>query len=454
MTSVAASSFRKDLRTLLALALPIIGSNLAQASTHLADTVMLGWYDVDALAAGVLGGTMFIVLMIVGSGFAMAATPLAAAAEGSGLTWRVRRVVRMSWWITLLFAAAMIYPLRNAEPILLALGQEQHTAALAGEYLRITLWGLPAALTVVVMRSFFLALVRPQIVFAATAAGAAVNALGNYALIFGNWGAPELGLNGAAAASVISHFVALGVMMAYFASVPDFRSYALLKRIWRPNWPEFIEVFRLGWPISATLLAEVGMFSLCAIMMGWIDTTTLAAHGIVLEMASIVFMVHLGLSNASTVLVGRAVGRNDIDELNSSARAVMVLSGGLVCVTVAVFLAVPETLVRAFLDTGDAEAGAVLAIGTVLMRFAAAFQLADALQVIALGLLRGMSDTRAPMVIATISYMAIGIPCSYLLGFGLGFDGPGVWAGLTIGLGLAAVLLLRRFRAKVGALRT
>lgn len=435
------------------MALPIIGSNLAQASTHLADTIMLGWYDVDALAAGVLGGTMFIVLMIVGSGFAMAATPLAAAAEGSGLTWRVRRVVRMSWWITLLFAAAMIYPMRNAEPILLALGQERHTAAMAGEYLRIALWGLPAALTVVVMRSFFLALVRPQIVFVATATGAAVNALGNYALIFGNWGAPELGLNGAAAASVISHFVALAIMMAYFASVSDFRSYALLKRLWRPNWPEFIEVFRLGWPISATLLAEVGMFSLCAIMMGWIDTTTLAAHGIVLEMASIVFMVHLGLSNAGTVLVGRAVGRNNIEDLNSSARAVMVLSGVLVCVTVAVFLAFPETLVRAFLDIDDADAGAVLAIGTVLMRFAAAFQLADALQVVALGLLRGMSDTRAPMVIATISYMAIGIPCSYLLGFGLGFDGPGVWTGLTVGLGLAAFLLFRRFRAKVGALR-
>ena len=441
--------FRRNFGSVLALALPIIGSNLAQSSTHLADAVMLGWYGVDALAAGVLGSTIFMIIFIVGSGFAIAAISLAANAEGGGLTWRVRRIVRMSWWITMLFAVLMVVPMWNAGALMVAFGQEPHIAALTGEYMRIAMWGLFPALTIGVMRSFFLALVRPQIVFWATATGASINALANYALIFGNWGAPELGLRGAAVASVASQSISLGLMLIYLNATSGFRSYSLLRKIWRPDWSEFKSVFQLGWPISATLFAEVGFFSLSAVMMGWIDTATLAAHGIALQIASIVFMVYLGFSNASTVLVGRAAGRRDIEELKSSARKVLILTLIMVCATVAAFVAFPETLVGAFLDRTDAASADVLRIGIVLVYLAAVFQLADALQVIALGLLRGLNDTRVPMVIAGVSYAIVGFPSSYLLGFVFDLKGPGVWAGFIIALGLAAVLLFRRFSIKL-----
>ncbi len=441
--------FRRNFGSVLALALPIIGSNLAQSSTHLADAVMLGWYGVDALAAGVLGSTAFMIIFIVGSGFAIAAISLAANAEGGGLTWKVRRIVRMSWWITMLFAILMVVPMWNAGALMVAFGQEPHIAALTGEYMRIATWGLFPALTVGVMRSFFLALVRPQIVFWATATGASINALANYALIFGNWGAPELGLRGAAVASVASQSISLGLMLIYLNATSGFRSYSLLKTLWRPDWSEFKSVFQLGWPISATLFAEVGLFSLSAVMMGWIDTATLAAHGIALQIASIVFMVYLGFSNASTVLVGRAVGRRDIEELKSSARKVLILTLIMVCATVLAFVAFPETLVGAFLDRTDDASADVLRIGIVLVYLAAVFQLADALQVTALGLLRGLNDTRVPMVIAAVSYAIVGFPSSYLLGFVFDLKGPGVWAGFIIALGLAAVLLFRRFSIKL-----
>ena len=443
------NEFRRNFGSVLALALPIIGSNLAQSSTQLADTVMLGWYGVDELAAGVLGGTIFIVIFIVGSGFAIAAISLAANAEGGGLTWRVRRIVRMSWWITMLFAIIMIVPMWNADALMIAFGQEPHIAALTGEYMRIALWGMFPALTVGVMRSFFLALIRPQIVFWATVIGASINALANYALIFGNWGAPELGLQGAAVASVVSQSISLGLMLIYLNMASGFRSYSLLDKLWRPDWNEFKSVFRLGWPISATLFAEVGFFSLSSVMMGWIDTATLAAHGIALQITSIVFMVYLGFSNASTVLVGRAVGRKDIEELKSSARKVLILTLIMVCATVFAFITFPETLVGAFLDRADEASTDVLRIGIVLIYLAAVFQLADALQVIALGLLRGLNDTRAPMMIAAVSYAIVGFPSSYLLGFVFDLKGPGVWAGFIIALGLAAVLLFRRFSIKL-----
>ena len=415
------------------------------------DAVMLGWYGVEELAAVVLGGIMFTVIFLVCSGFAMAVIPLAASAAGAGRTWRVRRLVRMGIWISMLFGMLAVIPMWNSESIFVAIGQKPGTAALAGDYLRIALWGIFPALMIMALKSFFLALVRPQIVLTSTVVGALLNVLANHILIFGNWGAPELGLIGAAIASVVSQSFSLLVMIGYLLAVREFREYALFSRWWKPEWAAFSEVFRLGWPVGATLLAEVGFFGVSAIMMGWVDTVTLAAHGIAIEITAMVFMVYLGLSNAGTVQLGRAVGAADHSGLVEVTKSVIVLTILSVIVVVAVFLLVPEILVNAFLDKDDPKSADVAAVALVLMRLSAMFQLADALQVVALGLLRALQDTRVPMIVATVSYMAVGVPTSYILAFVFGFGGPGIWIGFVVGLGLAASLLLIRFRFRLAA---
>ncbi len=441
-----------QVKATMALALPVIGSNLTQSLKHLTDAVMLGWYGVDELAGGVLATTLFTVIFIVGSGCAMAVVPLAASAEGSGLTWRVRRVVRMGLWLSLIYGVLVLVPLWNTRWLLVSLGQKELTASLAGDYMRIAMWGLLPALGIMALKSFFLALVRPRIVLWATLAGVILNIVANYGLIFGNWGLPELGIRGAAIATVVSHAFALLIMVIYTEIMPDFREYSLFSNFLRPDWPVFREVFRLGWPISATLVAETGFFAITAIMMGWIDTESLAAHGITLEIAAFVFMIYLGLANAGTVQIGRAVGLQDRAGIMLASRAVIMLCVGAVAIVVLIMVSIPETLVSAFLDTGADNADQVIAIGVSLLYIAAAFQLVDAMQVIALGLLRGLSDTHLPMIIATFSYAVLGLPASYLLGFTLGGGGVGVWSGFVIGLGSAAVLLFLRYRALLSRL--
>ena len=452
MLSPGNNSLRRQLRSTTVFAAPLIGSNLAQSSKHLVDAVMLGRYGVDELAAGVLAGIIFSITFIVGSGFAMAAIPMAAEARAAGLTWKLRRIVRMSFWLVTIYGVALIGPLLLTEEFLLLLAQQSEIAALAGEYMTIALWGIFPAMTVMVLKSFFMALGRPKIILWATVAGAVLNVPANYMFIFGNWGAPELGIKGAAIATIAAHGASLLIMLIYLAAERSFRPYALLANIWRPDWQYFAAVFRLGWPIGATLIAETGYFAACSVMMGWVDTETLAAHGIALETAAFVFMIYLGISNAVTTQVGFAVGAQDRTSLVLAAKAATLLTLATVIVVVTVFVTIPDLLVLAFLDRHSEQAPVVFAIGVKLIYMAAAFQLGDAMQVVALGLLRGLRDTRAPMIIAAVSYAVVGLPVSYLLGFVAGLGGIGIWCGFIIGLGLAAILLFVRFYGKLGSL--
>jgi len=221
--------------------------------------------------------------------------------------------------------------------------------------------------------------------------------------------------------------------------------HTLFARLWRPDWEAFSHVFRLGVPIGLTSLAEVGLFAASSLMMGWIGTVELAAHGIALQLASLTFMVHLGLSNAATVRAGNALGRRDSDHLARGAIVALVMSFAMACIAVVIFLSIPNVLVGLFLSPTEPDRDAILVVGVSLLFIAALFQVVDGAQIMALGLLRGVKDTRAPMIIAAVSYWIVGVPCGYLLGFKLGWGGEGVWLGLVVGLTTAAVLLLRRF---------
>ena len=433
----------------LKLGVPLIGGNLAQVAVQITDTVMLGWYDVDALAAVALGGSWFLTLMITGAGIAFAVMPMVAAEEAAGDKTQVRRITRMGLWLSALFAALAMPFLIWGGPILAATGQPPKVAQGAGEWLSIAGWGLFPALGMFVLRSYLAAMGRTQVVLWALVLAAVVNAIADYVLIFGRFGAPELGIRGAAIASLSTFLVSFLALAVY--AVRALPEHELFVRFWRPDWPVFGRVFRLGWPIGITNLAEVGLFAATSFIMGLLGTVQLAAHGIALQISSVTFLVHVGLSSAATIRVGAAWGRGHEQGVRRAAVAATWLSAGFVLVTVALFLTVPRPLVALFLDPADPAAPAVLAMGAWLLILAALFQAADAGQVMALGYLRGLQDTRTPMVLAAVSYWVVGMPAAYLLTFPLGLGATGVWLGLSAGLTVAGVLLMARFWRRVTA---
>ena len=435
--------YRDHMRALLGLGVPLIGGHVAQFAIGLTDTIMLGWYSVESLAAVVLGSTFFFVIFILGSGFAIAVMPLVAEAEAAGDETALRRVTRMGLWLSALFGLLGLPLFLYSGPILLALGQAPVVSALARDYLVIAGFGLFPALLVMVLKSYLAALERTRVVFWVTVAAVPANALVNYLLIFGNWGFPELGVAGAAIASIVVQAISLAGVVAYARLAMS--HHTLFARLWRPDWEAFFQVFRLGVPIGLTNLAEVGLFAAASLMMGWLGTVQLAAHGIALQLASLAFMAHLGLSNAATVRAGNAMGRRDADHLARGARMALAASLVTALVAVSLFLLFPEFLLGLFIDPAEPERDVILAAGVTLLYVAALFQVMDGMQVMALGLLRGVQDTRGPMVIAAFSYWLIGVPSGYALGFSLGLGGVGVWLGLVIGLTLAAILLLWRF---------
>jgi MATE family multidrug resistance protein len=443
MTAVQSTS--SHARATLVLGLPLIGSHLAQMALHVTDTIMMGWYGVVELAAVVLGSSSFFIVWVLGAGFAKAVMPMVASALAQGDETQVRRDGRMGLWLSVLFGVA-VYPLFWwSGPILSALGQRPEVVTVAEDFLRIAGLGMVPALCVAVLQSWLAALGRTQAVMWVTLAAVGLNAGLAWAFIFGNWGAPEMGAAGAALASVGVQVASLVALVAYAGLLPALRRFRLFQRFWRPDWSAFAQVQRLGWPIGLTSVAEGGLFQASALMMGWVGTVELAAHGIAMEAASLAFMVHVGLSSAATIRVAQFAGRGAAADLRRAAGVAVVLSVAVAAVVIAVFLIFPQAIIGLFLDETKPESAAILAFGMTLLALAALFQLADAMQVMALGLLRGVQDTKVPFWLAFVSYWGIGIPCSYGLAFPAGLGGVGLWLGLVVGLVFASGSLLLRF---------
>lgn len=438
-------SWGGHIRASVALGIPLIGSHVAQMLTHITDVVMLGWYSVEALAAVVLASQIYFVVFIVGSGFAFAIMPMCAAAVGAGDDRQVRRSVRMGAWISTLYGILFALPLWYLETILLLLGQQADLAAIAQDYMRIAVLGLFPALWIMVLKSYLSALERANIVLIATLVAAAANIGFNYVLIFGNFGFPELGAKGAAWASVLTITLNFVFLFVYTHALPALKKYELFLNPLRFDREAFVETFKLGWPISLTLLAETSLFSAATIMVGWSGTIALAAHGIVLQITSVGFMIPLGISNVGTIRGGRALGRKDKLHLKRAAAVVLWGAFAVSLVTLTLYLTVPRFLMRLFLDPTEPNLDAIVEMGVLLLVVSAAFQIVDAMQVAALGMLRGIKDTAVPMVLAVISYWVIGVPSAYVLGFWFDYGAQGVWSGLVIGLSIAAVTMIWRY---------
>ncbi|TRW97307.1 MATE family efflux transporter [Paracoccus sp. M683] len=436
---------RPELIATMALGLPMIGSHVARMAIGVTDTVMVGWYGVEALAALVLASSLFMLLFLLGGGYSIGGSGLIAGARARGDDVEVRRVTRMALWLSILHGLIMAPLMWWSGKILILLGQDPQLSILAQDYLRIMMPAMPLVLAGMVINSYLSALGRPNAVMWITLAGVPLNVLLNWMFIFGNLGAPDLGVAGSAIASLTVNAVQLAGLLAYALWLPEARRYRLMQRFWRPDWPFFFSVLRLGLPIGLAVVAEVALFAGSNVMMGWIGTTELAAHGIALQITSIAFMVHLGLSNAATIRAGEAFGRRDFDALRRVAAAVILLSLTFAAVVIVIFVLWPESLVRLYLDEANPASGAILTVAVGLMIWAAMFQIADAMQVILQGLLRGVQDTRVPLYLAFVGYWAVGLTTSYLCAFTFGMGAPGLWVGLLAGLTVAAGLMYWRF---------
>lgn len=430
-------------RAVMKLGMPLILSNLAQFAIHITDTIMLGWYSVTALAASTIAGTFFFLTFIVGSGFAQAVTPVVAAAAEAGDDQQVRRATRMALWLSIIYGGVIMIPFIWTEAILIAIGQDAQVAAEAQIYLHVVVFQMIPALLVMTFKSFLAALEKTAIILWSTIGTAILNGFLNYALIFGNWGAPEMGIKGAAIASLTMTCLNVAILLTYALwKTPQFK---LMQNVFAPDTEIMKRVFALGWPIGLTSLAEGGLFAASAVMIGWLGPLPLAAHGIAIQLASLTFMVHIGFSQAATVRAGRALGRRDEESLRRGGKVAITLSAVFAFVTMFVFFLIPEPLILAFIDPDEPAKIELLKIGVALLACAGLFQVVDALQVMALGLLRGVQDTQVPMIMATFSYWVIGMPVGYFLAFPMGYDGVGLWLGLVVGLSVASVLLLWRF---------
>jgi len=435
----------EEARATLSLAWPMIIAQLAQVALQTTDVLMTGRLGPEALAAGALGAQLAIVFTIFGIGVLLAVSPLVAQAKGARDPRGVRRSIRQGLWAAIVLAVVLMAGLAFTEGMLLAVGQDPALSAAAGEYVGWAMLGMPGALAFIALRGFLGALSKPLPATVITFFAIPLNAFLNWVLMFGNLGAPALGLNGAGIATAVVQSAMCLTLIAFVASHRRLRRYHVFGRFWRPDWVRFREIFALGLPIGLALIAEVGAFTASTWIMGWISEIHVAAHAIALQIATVAFMVPLGLGMATTVRVGLAHGARDPVRVRRAGLVGLLAGAAVMSLSAIVLLGLPEQIVGLFLNPQTPRDHRVFDLAVGFLFVAAVFQLADGVQVIAAHCLRGLSDTRYAFVAAAIGYWPVAFGLALLLAFPLGLQGLGVWWGLALGLTVVAVALTRRF---------
>jgi MATE family multidrug resistance protein len=446
-SSRAERPWRDEIRATVALAWPLILTNLTQSLIQSTDVLLLGRAGAGVLAAGTLGINLYYAFLIFGIGLVTAAAPMIATELGarSHSVRDVRRTVRQTMWAAVLIVLPVWAVLWQTRPILIAIGQDAELAAGAERFVRGLMWGMLPALWYLVLRSFVAALEKPVWSLVVAAAGVGFNAILNYALIFGKFGFPALGLTGAGIGSTCANSFMFLAMALVVCVHPRFRRYRLFGRFWRADWERFRAVWRLGLPIAVTLALEITIFNTAVFLMGLIGEASIAAHAVALQIAAFTFMVPLGLGQAATVRVGLAYGRRDVGGIGRAGWTAFTLGVGFMAAMALVMLAFPEALVGLFLDRADPASAAVTRLAVSFLFVAALFQVFDGAQAVGAGMLRGLHDTSVPMLYAAFGYWVVGLVTGVGLAFGLGWQGIGIWIGLAAGLGVVAALMMARW---------
>lgn len=453
----APATWGDEFRATLALAWPLVLANLAQTAIFATDVLFIGWLGAEELAASALATNLISVLMFTGVGLLTAVAPLIASEIGARKhsVREVRRSVRMGLWVSIIYSLIGWVILWNAGWILVhLLGQDPVLAAKSDAYMHWVLWSLMPALAIVVLRTFVSALNRPQWALVITLIGVFLNAALNWFLIFGNAGFPRMGLAGAGLASTITNIAMFLVLAGVVLMQKKFRRYHIFGNFHRWDGQRVRDIIRLGTPIAFTLAFEVTVFSAAVFLMGLISTASIAAHAVALQLAAVTFMVPLGISQATTIRVGMAYGAKDHAWIARAGWASFVLAMCFMTVAAAVMWIFPKELIGIFIDASKPENAHVFALAVSFLGVAAVFQLADGAQVVGAAMLRGLHDTRVPMIYAGIGYWLVGLGSGAALAFWAGWEGVGVWTGLALGLTAVAILMLWRWnrRERLGLL--
>jgi multidrug resistance protein, MATE family len=446
--------YRREVRATAGLAAPLALTQLVQMAMGFVDVVMIGRLGPEAMAAGVMATSFFFTLMLSCMGIIMAVNPLVAQAVGKRDVPAVGRAVRQGLWLGVLLGIPLMVVYSQTEPLLRAAGQEAETSRLAASYMKAILWGTVPSLWYTALRGFAEGVARPRPILLVTIAASIVNVFGNWVLMYGNLGMPALGLAGTGWSSAIVMWALFGGMLLVTQSSRVFRSYSVFDTVRTPDRRALRALFQLGWPIGVTFGLESGLFLAATLLMGWVGTAALAAHQVALNASGVTFMIPLGIAMATTVRVGHAAGAGDAAGARRAGWSGMAIGCTVMFIPALLFWLRPEWVVWVYMGSAGLtpEGAEVARQAAVLLGVAAVFQLFDGLQVTAGGALRGLKETRAPMVVGIIAYWGLGLSAAYLLTFEFGWGAPGIWWGLTLGLATAAIGLPYWFRRRIGVL--
>jgi MATE family multidrug resistance protein len=437
--------WRAEMAGTVKLALPIALTQLGQIAMMTSDLALIGRLGDKAVAAAALAHTVLFTVFTCGMGLIGAVTPLCAQYFGAREPRMVRRALRVGLWASVILGVPFTLSQFWGGDLLRALGQSSETAELAQRYLDGLAWCIVPGWFFMALRNFMGAVNRPEPGLWITLVAIPANVLLGYGLIYGAFGLPRLDLLGAGLATTIVNIaMCLAGVWVCYARRP-FRKYQVLGRWWRGDWQLARQLIIVGAPMSGAFLLEYGVFAAAAQLMGWIGTQALTAHQVALQVAAVMFMVPFGVGMAATVRVGHAVGRGDAAAIRRAGFAAIALGMAFMAAMTILVIAFRNVLPLLFLGWGSADPQTV-ALAATLLLLGASFSIADGTQTVAAGALRGLNDTRVPLIFAAVSFWLVGFTGCWVFGFTLGLGPYGIWIGLSLGIAIYAVLLVLRFQ--------
>jgi len=416
------------------------------------DVLMMGWLGPLALGSGAVASDLYSIFFYFAAAVVSAATPMISQARGGGGRVEIARIQRQSFWLAAVVGGMMAVPVWHADTLLGWLRVQPEVVETGAPYARMMAIALPVFVLDIVWRNFLVAHESTRVLFHVTLSAIPINALGNYMLMFGNFGAPEMGLAGAGLASIVAGLWMLSVLTIFVLTRPAYRCYRLMRGLWRPRWTGLSEFLRIGVPMGFHSLGEVGAFLLSTVLMGIIGAEAVAAHAAALRVAGVLYAVPLGLSQAATVRVGYGAGARSARTALHASRIAIGLALGTGLAYLLVVGAYHGTIVGWFIDP-SVENAEIFALASLFLVIVAVMQPFECGAVVVPGILRGFRDTRVPMFYALACYWGIGIGGGLVLAFPLNLGGSGIWIGLLSGTVVLTVLLFARFLRRQASIR-
>lgn len=422
------------------MAYPVMLSMLGQVMTGVADSVMVGWTGALPLAASSFANIFFTIPLFFGVGVSYAITPLVAQAEGAKDTSKIIEVLKNGSFINLITGLLLTALIFSVEPFMHSMGQPEEVVTLAIPYLSIIAVSIIPTMIFQTYRQFAEGLQRTRVAMIIVIGSNLLNIALNYVLIFGYYGFPELGLNGAGWATLIARGVMAISMMMYVYVARKYQPYRAGFNLGGYSKSLISKMLHIGIPAGSQFIFEAGAFGFSAIMMGWLGTTALAAHQIAINLATISYMTTSGLGAAATIRVGNFLGQRDQKNLRAAAFTMIGMAIAIMAAWALLFI-----IGRYFLPSLYIDDDGVIQLTASLMIIAAFFQLSDGIQVVTAGALRGLQDVKIPSLLIFVAYWVIALPLGYLLAFPLQMKANGIWIGLFIGLTITAGAMVVRF---------